>query len=149
MKFTFGEHKGKSVDFVILKEPDYVQWILSMSNANGPLIQVRNEVLRLISIFDSKPFIIKCFGCKRRPATRLSLAHPTSSPYWWCDVCSHLSMGCDSHLTIVRTYENALLYSKLFPQSFDLKSFILDLAKAKGLPPRVGEPQATNFFDAI
>lgn len=148
MVINFGEHKGKDklVETVILKEPALIMWILNKKDADGPLVHIRKEVLRLIKIFDSKPFIKKCVGCHGRLATRFSLAHPSSPAYWWCDVCNPCSMGCDSHLTVGRTYENALQYAKLFPHSFDLKCFIKEFAEAKGLPRKVGAKQAVNFF---
>ena len=57
-------------------------------------------------------------------------------------------MGCEmSKLTVGRTYDNALQYAKLFPHCFDLKGFIIELAVAKGLPPkRITEKQAADFF---
>ena len=124
-------------------------WILDKTEPYGQLIQVRKEVLRLIKVFDSKPFILKCFGCKRRPATRFSLAIPNSSPYWWCDVCSPRSMGCDGLLTVGKTYQVALQYAERYLRKGHTKSLIRVLAEAKGLPKRVGETQSVNFFDAV
>jgi hypothetical protein len=146
MKLTFGKHKGKSVETVVLKEPDYALWILSIEDAEEPLAHIRKEVQRLIDVFDSKPFVCKCYGCHCRTATRFSLAHPSPSAYWWCDECNPRSSGCDGLLTIGRMYEEAMQYAGYCLRKDHTKSLIRNLAEAKGLPERVGEKQAEEFF---
>lgn len=146
MKLTFGKHKGKSVEIVVLKEPEYAMWILSKEDADEPLAHIRKEVQRLINVFDSKPFARKCYGCSRRTTTRVSLAPPSPSAYWWCDECNPRSMGCDGLLSIVQTYQEAMQYAGLCLRKNHTKGLIRDLAEAKGLPKRVGEKQAEEFF---
>lgn len=147
MIITIGkEHKGKSVEIVVLKEPDYTMWVLHKEDAGQQLAFIQKEVRRLISIFDSKPFTCKCYGCQRSTATRFSLAHPSPSPYWWCDKCSPRSMGCDGLLSVGRTYREAMQYAGLRLGKDLTGGLIRDLAEAKGLPKRVGEKQAEIFF---
>ena len=43
MDITIGKHKGKSVAEVILKNPDYVLWVLQNSNAEGSLKLIQND----------------------------------------------------------------------------------------------------------
>jgi hypothetical protein len=44
MVITFGEHKGKSVELIMLKEPSYVKWVLDQLNPPGALLPVKNEI---------------------------------------------------------------------------------------------------------
>ena len=146
MKLTFGKHKGKSVEIVVLKEPEYAMWILRKERAGEPLAHIRKEVRRLINVFDSKPFTCKCYGCHGNTATRFSLAHPSPSAYWWCDECNPRSMGCDGPLSVGQTYQQAMQYAELCLGKDHTKGLMRDLAEAKGLPKRVGEKQAEEFF---
>jgi hypothetical protein len=145
MKLRFGKHKGKSVETIVLKHPDYAMWLLSQTDAGEPLAYIRKEVARLICVFDSKPFICRCYGC-HKIALRFSLAHPSPSAYWWCEQCSPRSMGCDGLLSIGRTYEEAMQYAKIALREDHTRSLIRNIAEAKGLPKRVGEKQAMEFF---
>ena len=145
MKLTFGKHKGKSVETIVLKHPDYAMWLLSKTDAGEPLAHIRKEVARLIRFFDSKPFVYRCYGC-RKSATRFSLAHPSPTAYWWCDKCNPRSMGCDELLSVGHTYEKAMQYAALALGKDQARGLIRDIAEAKGLPKRVGEKQAKEFF---
>jgi hypothetical protein len=147
MKLTFGKHKGKSVEAVVLKEPEYALWILNQEAANEPLAHIKKEVRRLINVFDSKSFTCKCYGCHFKTATKFSLAHPSPSAYWWCEKCDPLSGGCDGLMTVGRTYQEAMQYSKLCClRKNHTKNLIRSIAKAKGLPNRVSEKQLKEFF---
>lgn len=145
MKLTFGKYKGMSVETIVLKHPDYAMWLLSKTDAGEPLAHIRKEVACLIRIFDSKPFVCRCYRC-HKTATRFSLAHPSPSVYWWCDECSPRSMGCDGLLSVGYTYEEAMQYAGLALRKDHTRGLIRDIAEAKGLPLRVGEKQATEFF---
>ena len=60
MIINFGKYAGKSVEFLILKQPEYVKWILDSDGIIGPLFRVKEEILRLINIFfDRKLFLRK------------------------------------------------------------------------------------------
>jgi len=145
MKLTFGKHKGKSVETIVLKNPDYAMWLLSKTDAGEPLSHIRKEIARLIRVFDSKSFVCKCYGCYET-ATRFSLAHPSPSAYWWCDKCSPRSRGCDGLLSVGHTYKEAMQFAALALRKDHTIGLIRDIAEAKGLPKRVGEKQAAEFF---
>jgi hypothetical protein len=147
MRFTVGEHTGRSVETVVLKEPDYVMWMLN-KDVQGPLAYIKNEVRRLIEIFDSKPFTCPC-RCGKT-ATRFSLAPPSPLLYWWCDECDPYSSGYDKLLTVGQAYREAMVYAKLHHLPKDqTKGLIRRLAEAKGLPKRVTEEQAEEFFNEV
>jgi hypothetical protein len=54
LHIAFGKHAGKTVEVLVLKDPDYVHWILAQSEPSGPLARIRAEVLRLMAVFDAK-----------------------------------------------------------------------------------------------
>lgn len=149
MLVPVGKHKGKSVELLLLKESGYVQWLVQQ-NASGPLLALQAEAKRLIQKFDLKPFQMKCNGnnCSA-PATRLSVYGNNISPYWWCDKCDPYQMGAIAgKLQIFRFYSSALNHVVFYcaGRQSDYKDLIKKIAQAKGLPSRVGEPQAVAFF---
>ena len=90
MIITFGKHKGKSLELVVIKWPDYVRWMIKQENPAGPLSRLRDGVTDLVETFDAKPLQRDCHGC-HRIATRCSVPgdNPTSVLFW-CDDCDPL-----------------------------------------------------------
>lgn len=150
MKVGFGKHKDKSVGALVLKQPDYIAWVISKASTSGPLARVKAEALRLIRIFDSKPIQTKCFGngCSQL-ATRCTVYQSNVyGPMWWCDECNPYQSGAiGGKLSAISTYERALHHCQIFSSRKDaLLDLIKSLAQAKGLPKRVGEKQIDEFF---
>jgi hypothetical protein len=153
MLVTFGKFKNTPIDLLVLKQPDYIDWMLKLINAEGPMVHVISEVKRLISIFDAKP-IIKCCTSREcgKVATRGSLYHNDASPMWWCDDCNPYRTGAIAgKLEIVGTYQQALDYVNMYcsARKSDKRTIIKSFAEAKGLPSRVGKKQASEFFHII
>jgi hypothetical protein len=151
MVINFGKHAGKSVEFLLLKKPDYVRWVLDLHDAMGPLLSVKNEMIRLIEIFNQKPFLKKCIGCKERVAIRGSFCEDNPIPWWWCNECEPDSIETlKGRIHLVATYTQALdhAYTYCGGRKADLNFLIRILAEAKGLPKRVSEKQAKEFFAA-
>jgi len=152
MEITFGKHAGKSIELLLLKEPEYIKWMLEQQNATGAMKRAQDEAKRLIARFNTKPFIKDCFGKPgaAHKATRCTVyGNNVTVPYWWCDSCNPYQSGANSgKLQAVSTYEEALNHVGFWcsGRSSDYKSLIKDLAQAKGLPARVGEKQAVAFF---
>jgi hypothetical protein len=149
MVINFGKHTGKSVEWVMLKDPSYIEWILNEPNPKGGLIPVKQEILRLINIFDRKPFLRKCTGCKEKVAIRASFCDDNPIPWWWCNECEpDLSEILKGRIHMVITYRQALehIHTYCGGRKADLNFLIHILAEAKGLPKRVGEKQAQSFF---
>lgn len=150
MDIGFGVHKGKSVEEILLKEPSYALWVLSIQNAYGQMLAVKNEIQRLIGVFNRRPFIAICHRC-RRPATRGSFYRQNTLAMYWCENCDPYSEGADDgKLSIVSTFEEAADHVQLYCQNRkgDLTTVIRNLAIAKGSPKRIGKPQASEFFEA-
>ncbi|MGO9138152.1 MAG: hypothetical protein ACLQBC_10860 [Syntrophales bacterium] len=143
---NFGKHHGKSCELVLLKDPHYVKWVLE-TNVEGPLKQVQIKLVRLVQIFNAKPFITKCRVCSR-PAERATLYKDNAVIlYWWCNDC-HIYGNRTGVLSEVSTYESALRYvaSVCKKRKSDYQILIKELAQAKGLAKRVGQVQAVEFF---
>ncbi|MFC1485474.1 hypothetical protein ACFL55_00425, partial [Candidatus Latescibacterota bacterium] len=110
------------------------------------MTQFIQEARKLIALFDRKPFRVNCDGlrCSKR-ATRISIPPSNiSSIMWWCDDCNPYQTTINGPLHIVRYYENAL---SINANKQELKELIRAMARAKGLPERVGEKEAQQFFD--
>lgn len=148
MQALVGVHKGKSMEELVLKEPAYVHWLLEQT-PSGALLAMKNEAKQLIAKFDAKPYVVPCFERCSRPATRLSVYLSNLAPYWWCSDCDPYGQGAsDGKLQILRTYVAALSHVQFFcgGKKADYRALIKDMAKAKGLPARVGEAQLKEFF---
>lgn len=150
MNVGFGKHKDKSVAILVLKDPEYVLWVLRQPNPSGPLARVQAEVKRLIGIFDSKPLQKKCCNTNcSNLATQCSIyLGNVSRLFWWCSTCDPRQRGAiEVNLTLIRSYREVLQHCALYNvRKVDIGKLILSFAQAKGLPKRVGEVQAEEFF---
>src|ERR1035437_4776817 len=113
MTFTFGKHYGESVEFVVLADPSYIGWLLREPYPKRQMRVVKEEVQRLLTLFDAKPFTYKCSGddciC---PATRVWFSRRRAqAPEWWCEACDPYQTGTPpGKLRMFRTYADALGY---------------------------------------
>ena len=154
MQIGFGKHKGKTIALVVLKEPDYIKWLLEQSEVTGNLAQVRTEVGRLLSVFDTKPIKSKCSGrnCGNPAVKFTAYAGNPSSLYPWCDTCDPYQTGAvRSRISEIRTYREALNHVEVrcSGQKKGYREIIRGIASDKGLPARCGEAQAEAFFEMI
>jgi hypothetical protein len=144
-----GKHFGKIIETLVLKEADYISWLLSKRGVTGELAAARNEARRLIRIFDQKPMVEAC-STDQCPnlATRLSAYVGNMRVLAWCDACDPASFGASSkRLTMIRTYFEAIDHAMLSGgRRTAIRAIIKSLAQAKGLPSRVGEAEAEGFF---
>lgn len=153
MEINIGPYAGKSVEWLVLREPQYVACLLDNSDRDEAMKLLRERSQALIAQFDSKPFTNKCsgnnHGCSK-PVTRctvpLSCVDP---PYWWCDDCNQYQYGgVEGRLTQLRKYRDAINHVAFFchGREEDYRTIIRAMGTAKGLPARVGEKQAQQFF---
>jgi hypothetical protein len=153
MYLKFGKHSDKSVEMIILKDPAYIEWILTVRNPEGRLAMVKIEAQRLIRIFDAKPFLRSCqgMGCTK-PATHLTVyADNVYAPMWWCDDCDPYQMGArDGKLSLIKTYQDTFLHHMIFhtPKTF-LRDSVRTWAVEKRLSKRVGQKEAEEFLSAL
>ena len=154
MIITIGKHKGKSTDITFLKFPDYCVWALYQDNPSGGLIPVVRDVRRrLIPKFNAKPFHKTCRGDAGKGcgkiATRAVVYQNNLDPTWWCDDCNEYSYGAlPGKLQEIRTFKDIVNHVETYcgGKRGDYREFVLNIARAKGLPKRVGQAQAQAFF---
>jgi hypothetical protein len=135
MVIWFGKHRGKSIEDLVVTEPDYALWVLAQEGAAGPLAEARREVSRVLRQFDESPILRPCKGPScTRAATRCSLYHGSATPYWWCDSCDPAQECCSpGKLSIIRTYGDSVQYVSLYcgGRKGDLRVLIKQMARAK------------------
>lgn len=140
-----GRHAGKTAEEIILKSPDWAEWLIDKHPQNNLV----SEFKRLIQIFDAKPFVKSCWGCGE-PATRASAYRQTADDlYFWCDQCDPYSTGANrGKLTSVRSFRSALDHVNYTcaGRRIDKRVIVRELAVGKGLPARVGAKEAVAFF---
>lgn len=149
MKAIVGAHSGEHMEVLMLNRPDYINWLLPY-DAKLPLAVMKEEALRLVQVFDAKPFRTPCStsGCTQ-PVTRWSVYKHGLAPICWCADCDPHSLGAQvGKLRIGRTYRDALAHvtSNYGERRADFKTIIRRLAMTKGLGQRVDDLKAIAFF---
>ncbi len=153
MRIDFGRHNRKSVELVVLEDPGYVKWVLDQANPSRGLLLLKDEMLRLITIFDEKPILTRCTdpNCTNK-ATRASVYRGSVGPSWWCDSCSPSQQSAfEDRPRIITTYKEALTHVAYCcrGRKLDYEYLVYVLAQAKGLTSGVDEAQAQEFFCLI
>lgn len=101
MLITFGKHNQSSVASVVLKNPDYVRWVLRQENPERALSKVKNEMENLIAAFDSKPIMRKCSGlnCQEKATLFSTYSGSASSLFFGVTYATRIN--------VARTKENS------------------------------------------
>jgi hypothetical protein len=138
------------LEFLVLRHPDYVVWMLLLQGASSPMARAREEVRHLLDVFDQKPILEACCGegCHNR-ATRCTVPRRGLSVFWWCHRCDEYALGASpGKLEVIRSYLQAISYVHAFcdGRKSALQCLIRALAEARGLPQRFGDKQAIAFF---
>jgi len=151
MRIEVGQYNGTEIEVIVLKYPEYVAWILRKECYNK-LAEAKIEIMRLIEIFDRKPITKNCMGhnCTSN-ATRCTVFGSLINLYWWCDSCDPLQSGALAiQIQVIKKYGEALRHVELYCGGHKkyYRSLIGLMAKAKGLPNRVDDQKAINFFQS-
>jgi hypothetical protein len=149
MLATIGAHKGTSMDILVLKQPDYINWLLPY-DAKGPLEAMKTEAVRLVDVFDAKELVVSCSGdgCKRA-ASRFSMYGADVTPMCWCADCDpHLLGAKPGKIQVMQTYRDCMAHVTRHcgAQKNAYIEVIKRVARVKGMGARVGELQAQTFF---
>jgi hypothetical protein len=146
----FGKYRGKSVESLLLTEPDYAAWICRVDNPTAELLRIRLEIKRLVERFDLKRIVMRCQNPECREfATRCSVYYRAVRPKWWCDKCDpYLAGATPGKLEIIRSYWEVVWYVNACcdDRKMAMRRLVKELARAKGLPTRAGDAQAIAFF---
>lgn len=146
MRLKSGTHKGKTLEEVLLKHPDWARWMVQ----NHPDTPVGKTLKVLAKQFNAKPFTVECTNCTAT-ATRASVYQNVGHELmFWCDDCDPYGSGAaQGKLTMVKTLKDALDHVEMTcnGRRQDKRAIVKELARGKGLSKRVGEPQALAFFN--
>jgi len=151
MIFTFGKHNGRSVEEVILRDANYIAWILNQKQPRGSFAQACERARQLIAIFNSKPFLLKCCSsvCSATATLATACIRPYTTVMFWCDDCSPVGSEVNAgKFQQVVTYNDAVFHVSSWWGGGEegYQSLIRDLAQAKGLPPQARAKQIQAFF---
>jgi len=151
MYFHVGKYGGKSVEQIMFTDPSYIDWILNKQSLTGPLERAKLHIGSLIKKFDAKPFIkVKCrSGTCNNSVTEFTVYFNNIAPVWWCSTCDPYQLGATpGKLQTLTDYKSALRHVKIYcgGRKPDFKKIIKTIAQAKGIPARVTEVQAQEFF---
>ena len=149
MLATIGAHKGTSMETLVLKRPDYINW-LAHYDAKGQLEVMKTEAVRLVAVFAAKRLVVSCSaeGCKR-DASHFSVYGPDVVPMCWCAECDpHLLGAQRGKIQLMQTYRQCLAHVTRHcgAEKRAYLEIIKRVARIKGLGKRVVEPQAVAFF---
>lgn len=150
-EISFGKYKGELPGAVLIKDPDYVEWVLGKKDAHGSLKELRGEFIRLIKIFDSADFetICEASKCMQKATRCTAYRHNYASLHWWCDECDPYSSGASQgKLRELRSYMGALRYlrSERLRSKKDKETLIRKLAQDKGIGKRLTKKAVQDFF---
>ena len=145
MQVPCGKHENLTVELLLLRDPRYVLSIIRTVTA-GPLSPIRAELKRLISVFNSKPLQVKCCDCGA-PATCYSVWQGGLDLEWRCGCYRPNNNVLGEKILVLSYYLETVLYAKTYLSwRSDASKLVRTVARAKGLPVRVGKKQAQAFF---
>ena len=141
MRLRSGRHEGETVEYVLLKYSDWAYWMMK----KYPKCILSDVFRQLVGRFNRKPFTVRCRSCDRI-ATRATAYQGTGSVLrFWCD--DH-EPAEQNRLTTIETFPDAMCHVDLTctaPMK-EKRNIIRALARGKGLPERLNELQALQFF---
>lgn len=140
MILDFGKYNGKHAGWVMLRDPQYFEWL----GRGNPGHTAYIEYLRLRDILDSKPFSMPCYGnCQpRNTATRMSICIGGPDLHFYCDTCNPRILSGGQQLILGGGMRNILHY---MPRG-EWKNAVRVLGLAKGLPQRLTVKALDRFF---
>jgi len=150
MKITFGKYKGKTVEYLMINQPDYIKWILIEHEPSGDLATTQKQVSKLIRKFDKKPFIGKSCSSSNcnNSATKFTICKSNLNPHWWCNSCEPIHADITSEqLQSPVGYKSAIKHIDLYCNEniSAYKTVIQMIAEAKGLSS-ITELKMIMFF---
>src|SRR4051794_39908400 len=143
----FGRHAELSAERLLLTQADYVAWLLNQEGLAGKAEQLRKFLLvHLIPAFDARLVVDECWGsrCSRTGVYATGYVGNASSIEWWCEHCRSFN---SSKLAIIKTYSDGLRFAELCGgRRADYKNAIRAIGQGKGLPRRIANIAAKEFF---
>lgn len=149
MRITSGRHKGKTLELVALKDPEFIGDLLAAKFRSEAQKLLQAEARRLVEVFDRRAFLWRCAGrdCGRMATLCSIYKSDVFNPMWWCDACDPWQFGARREaLHVIRTYRDALNFCTALGDPTAMRDLVRALAEAKGLAgPKVAHADA--FFN--
>ncbi|HEX2963527.1 MAG TPA: hypothetical protein VHO43_17155 [Ignavibacteriales bacterium] len=140
--------KGRPLEMMVLSDPYYVKYVIRRQSDTVGELKLKKEFKRLIAQFDEMKMNAECPNCGR-PAKFLAYYKSTFFHELWCGECSPFWLEHFSgRMDIFNTYMSALDYvdSFCYGDRSLLKAIIRNLARLKGLSPKLNAREAKEFF---
>lgn len=148
MRLRFGAHQGRTTEALLLRAPDYAEWVLGHSPGGA----IAKDFGDLIDAFDSKELRVPCTVCAR-PARRLYAYRDSAILIPRCESCTlYQDSGAESVARPISSFREALDHvSQTFSRAHrrGKRRIIRKLAAAKGCPARITEATAAAFFQRV
>lgn len=145
MRLRFGPYAGKSTEVLLLRAPDYAEWVLS-HRPEGALGRAFTD---LIAAFDARPLERAC-ACGA-PASQVRAYRNSTELLVMCEHCAAQPALADV-TSEVTAYGGALAHVRQTCVRAHRKAqrrIIRRLAAAKGMPRRVTEQAAEAFLSGV
>ena len=152
MRMPFGKHKGKLIEWLLLKEPFSMQFMICRLGQENDITQYANNCIKR---FNDTPFILTCEHENEDgttyllPITLMSVYVPADIPsslIWFCELCWK---GFDrGNGAPVRTYEDAIRHGESwFHGTKRWTNMLLEyMYNAKGLSERLSAEKLIKFY---
>ena len=147
MRIKTGQFAGMTTEEVLLKWPDWAFWMMR----RFPDSAIGKAFHDLIEELDAIPFTEQCKICGEAARRATAFRGVSRNLTFWCDECkSYESDALRGDVTVIETFEDALSHVnwQCDGRRSELRAIIRALARGKGLPKRVGETQAVEFFNS-
>jgi hypothetical protein len=145
MRLRFGPHAGQSTEVLLIRAPDYAEWVLS----HRPEGALGRSFTELITAFDARPLAQDC-ACGA-PAAHVLAYRNSTELLFRCDRCA-ADPALGPVASDVTAYREALEHVR---QTFvrahrkAQRRIIRRLAVAKGMPVRVTVRAAEAFLSGV
>jgi hypothetical protein len=136
MRLTWGKYKGRTIEVVVLKDPEFIGVLLKSRTQDETKCRIQTEARLLVETFNRRKFQTRCAssGCSREVSRCSIYKTDVFNPRWWCETCDPWQFGARSLvLSIVATYEDAIRYARPYGDPTLTRDLVHVLAEAKGL----------------
>jgi hypothetical protein len=144
MDMATGKHAGKSIEEILVKQPDYALWYMG----ELPASKAGKELRRLEKLLDARPFATKCQGCSEK-AARATGYWGSPTLYFWCTTCNPYMLGASQgKLRVIKTYRECLEHIDLTAGGGKAwrQDVVRQLLEAKGLKTPLTKKKLAAFF---
>ena len=105
MRLQSGKNAGKITEELLLKQPDWAQWMVE----NHPDSVVSKSFRLLAKTFNARTFTEECAECGEAATRATAYRNTGDGLMFWCDDCNPYGAGAaQDTLTTIKTFGDAL-----------------------------------------